>query len=212
MGWERNMDARRAYWEQFGQMSETAWFGPTNGPMSRWPGFAENFVPVVTPTTGIITTDGISAPHDEEDADDHGDAMEFFIESAELTGPTTDWSDSFLLRVIVQAGMNYGGNDFRPTFDAYRVLTLRLIDSGAPEDWLTQDGLLGLLVGVPVAGRPSHIEVGEDAEAILLAAVTPLRPSELAWTLETQDREGMAAKLVEAGYGHVFDRSRPALV
>lgn len=212
MGWKEIADARRAYWEQFGDMSEQAWFGPTNGPMSRWPRFAENFVPVVTPTTGIITTDGISAPYEEDEDDDYVDAMEFFIESAELTGPTADWTDNFLLRVIVQAGMTYGGDDYRFTFDVHGVLTLQLTESGAPADWLTEDGLLGLLVGVPVVGRPAYITVGRDTEAILLAAVTPLRPSELAWTLETRDRTGMAAKLVEAGYGHVFDRSRPALV
>lgn len=209
MGWERAAAARRAYWQQYGQMSEQAWFGPTNGPASPWPGHAENFVPIVTPTTGIVTTDGISSPYEQ---DDLGDELEVFVESPELSGPFEGWTQHFLMNVIVQGGMTYGGQEFRPTFDFYGQLTLRLLNTGAPADWLNEEGHLGVLAGVPIAGRPQYVPVDGHDDDILLVALTPLRPSELAWTLESQDRAGMAAKLVDAGYGHIFDSRRPALV
>ncbi|GAB3302021.1 hypothetical protein EK0264_01385 [Epidermidibacterium keratini] len=209
MSIERNAKARTKFWSQYGEVSTQAWFGPTNGPMSAWPGMAENHILIRTPTTGIVTTDGLSSPYGRKD---FGDELELFIESPELNRPMEQLHDHWMVRALITAAAHIGGQRYRPTFDTYRHTTMRIGNTRAPQGWMLPDENVGALTGVPVSGRPSHIPVGRQKEAILLVPVTPLRPDEIDWVLQTKDREGMAQRLSGSQWGHLADSNRPSLL
>lgn len=88
--WEYGDACRQAYWSRFGTTTDAAFFGPTNGALSPWPGHAENFCPVFLPDSTIITTSGMSSPWDpdgwDEDGGDTGEGLEYYLDSPRLAG------------------------------------------------------------------------------------------------------------------------------
>ena len=70
--WEYGDACRQAYWSRFGTTTDAAFFGPTNGALSPWPGRAENFCPVFLPDSTIIATSGLSSPWDPDGWDEDG--------------------------------------------------------------------------------------------------------------------------------------------
>ncbi|WP_127842722.1 hypothetical protein [Actinomyces wuliandei] len=211
--WEYGDECRTAFWAQYGEVSPMAYFGPTNGFMSPWPGKAENFVPVWLPDSTIVTTSGLSSPWSEEGGDP-GEGLEFYIDSPRLAGITlediaTTWELVLLMLVVShQAGQNY-----RPTYDHHGCLTLSgITDTGIPEDWLDEDGGLGVLLGASAGTRPDYIKMFGDTSAVRLISVAPLRPSELAEIHRTGRRREAGQILTASPYRNQVHLDRPLLL
>lgn len=215
--WEYGAERRREYWSEVGEVSSLALFGPTNGIMSPWPGKAENFVPVVTPDSVIITTDGLSSPWEvsaEGEPLDAGERLELYIDCAELSGPLDPHAlmGEPRLRMVVAAAVEMAGKHYRPTFDHYGVLALRIPNRSGPDEWSDTDGHLNLLFGVPARGRSDYVQFWDDAEAVRMIAVTPIRPDEAEWMRGAGSREELADLLAASPTGNRVDFRRPSVL
>ncbi len=222
---ERNRKYREAYWKEVGSVSETAFFGPTNGPMSPWPGCAENYVPIWTPDSLILTTDGLSSPWSDDDEEedeyilgDTGEEFEIYIDSPRLRGASMEeigasWELNFLMR----STSHYVGQDFRPSFDFYGCMTQRSPEVDVPPDWIGPDGNFASLLGSPSATRADVIEIiddkaGDDAGSIRFMAITPIRPDELEWAIQNDARTELGEALSRTPYRNQVHWDRPSII
>ena len=168
--WEYGDACRQAYWSRFGTTTDAAFFGPTNGALSPWPGHAENFCPVFLPDSTIIATSGMSSPWDPDGWDEYGDTgegLEYYLDSPRLAGAgMEEIRQSWELALIMSVVSHFAGQNYRPTFDFYDCLTLRTRPVEALEDWVDDEGLLCLLLGAASGVREDRIEMFGDPEAV----------------------------------------------
>ena len=181
--WEYGDACRQAYWSRFGTTTDAAFFGPTNGALSPWPGHAENFCPVFLPDSTIIATSGMSSPWDpdgwDENGGDTGEGLEYYLDSPRLAGAgMEEIRQSWELALIMSIVSHFAGQNYRPTFDFYDCLTLRTRPVEALEDWADDEGMLCLLLGAASGVREDRIEMFGDPEAVRLIALTPIHPDE----------------------------------
>jgi len=176
--WEYGDACRQAYWSRFGTTTDAAFFGPTNGALSPWPGHAENFCPVFLPDSTIIATSGMSSPWDpdgwDENGGDTGEGLEYYLDSPRLAGAgMEEIRQSWELALIMSVASHFAGQNYRPTFDFYDCLTLRTRPVEALEDWADDEGMLCLLLGAASGVREDRIEMfGDEVERIIEFDVT----------------------------------------
>lgn len=72
--------------------------------------------------------------------------------------------------------------------------------SGVPEDWLTEDGRLGVLVGFPAPDLPAVIEHPQGT--VRLLAIQVLHPVELAHIESGGPMEPLRNALIDAMLAH----------
>ncbi|MDO4244001.1 MAG: hypothetical protein Q4C85_09655, partial [Actinomyces sp.] len=209
--WQYGAEIRQAYWEQVGTTSTVAFFGPTNGPASPWPGKAENYTPVWLEDSTVITTDGMSSPW--SDAGDPGEGLEYYIDSPRLRGAALEeLQASWELELLIRVASTFAGQGYRATFDHYGCLTLRVPEVDVPADWLDEDGNFCLLLGAPAVLRSDYIEMYSDPQAVRLIALTPLRPDEIAWVMSNGDRTAAGRALADTEYRNQVRLDRPSLL
>jgi hypothetical protein len=78
----------------------------------------------------------------------------------------------------------------------HRALSTVVDVDGAPEDWLTGDGRLGVLVGFPTQDLPAAIEHPQGP--VRLLAIQVLRPDELAHIESGGPMEPLRNALIDA--------------
>ncbi|VEG29525.1 GAD-like domain-containing protein [Actinomyces howellii] len=210
--WQYGAAIRQAYWEQVGTTSDMAFFGPTNGPASPWPGQAENYAPVWTQDSTIITTDGMSSPWSDTGGDP-GEGLEYYIDSPRLKGAgLEDLQASWELELLIRVVSTYAGQGYRPTFDHHGCLTLRVPEVDVPADWLDDEGHLCLLLGAPAGLRSDYVEMYSDPQAVRLVALTPLRPEEIDWVVSEGHRSVAGQVLADSEYRNQVRLDRPSLL
>lgn len=186
--WEYAAERRREFWDQYGRPDDTAVFGYTNGPTSRWPGFAENFVPVWGPDRTFVTTDGLSSPWAEEGGDP-GEGVELYVDfpRTDLTG-TQDLLGTLELEAIMKVADRIAGEHYRFTFDYYGGIVMRMPpgDYEVPSSYLDAGGNLCLLMGASARVRPDYIEMFDNPLAVRLIAITPIHGVEAEWASRTK--------------------------
>ena len=217
--WEYANACREAYWGRYGTSDGTAFFGPTNGPLSPWPGKAENFVPIHLAESTVITTSGMSSPWDwenwSEGDGDRGEGLEYYIDSPRLAGATIeDIAGSWELRLLIFVVQNYAGQDYRPTFDYYDCITVRIPVIEELADWADDAGHLCLLLGAPSGVREDYIEMFGDRRAVRLISVTPVHPDELDWVTRAGvgNRGALGWALAASPYRNQIHPERPSLL
>lgn len=215
--WEYGDACRQAYWSRFGTTMDAAFFGPTNGALSPWPGHAENFCPVFLPDSTIITTSGMSSPWDpdgwDEDGGDTGEGLEYYLDSPRLAGASMEEiRQSWELALIMSIVSHFAGQNYRPTFDFYDCLTLRTRPVEALEDWADDEGMLCLLLGAASGVREDRIEMFGDPEAVRLIALTPIHPDEMEWARRNDDRGALGRVLTASPYRNQIRPDRPSLL
>lgn len=186
--WEYGADMRKAFWEQYGRQDDIAIFGYTNGPGSRWPGLAENFVPVWGTDRVFIVTDGLSSPWAEEGGDP-GEGVELYVEAprTDLTEPQ-DLLRTLELKAIMMVAYHIAGEHYRLTFDHYGGIIMRMPMEGheIPASYLDDNGNLCLLLGASARVRPDYVELFDDPQAVRLIAITPVHAAEAEWVSRTK--------------------------
>lgn len=201
----RLQELRDDYWRALGLLGSHVDPITDAGEESRWPGGDGDYLRVTTQHTGVVCTDGLSDPG--------GPGVEVYVEGRELLGEQVPPEGQWLLATLEEvAGAVAGAADsLRGALEAHGLLSLEVSGAQAPTDWIS-GGRLGVLVGVPLPGRPDGFDT-EDARVPMLSVV-PLRPSELAVVAAEgpSGRRRVAEALAAAGWYSYAESSRPAVV
>lgn len=207
---DRSHDLRDDYWRAVGQL------GSHLDPVSDasepvlWPGGSPEYLQVLTEHTGIISTDGLSDPAEQGSATGHG--VELYIEGRELRD-ISDAAAGWLRAALEEAAgaVAGAGESLAQARQQHGVVSIEVSGGGAPQDWVS-GGRLGLLVGVPLPGRPDRATL--DGGEVEMLTVVPLRPSELA--VITSEGPSGRARVIEAlagaGWHSYAEAARPAVL
>lgn len=207
---DRTRDARAQYWAGVGQVGAPQGALGDADEAALWPGGASGYVAVTTPHSGIVATDGLSAP--AAGGAGAGLGVEIYIEGRELLGGPQG-EGRWLAAVVEEAAgaLAGAGDSLGRALADHDLLSLELSGEHAPADWLA-DGRLGVLVGVELPGRPGEIDV--DGTMVRTLTLVPLRPSELAAVRAegAPARRRIADGLAGAGWYSYADSTRPPVV
>ncbi len=168
-------ERREAFWQGLGEPSDPMGPQGTADQPSLWPSGRSAYRRVVTRHAGIVTTEGLS----DFDPDGAGGlGVELYVEGRELVDGVETEGAWLVAALEEAAGAVAGAAESLPAALAGKdLLSLELSGQNAPEGW-SADGRMGALLGVPLPGRPSELEV--DGATVRMLCVTPLRPEELA--------------------------------
>lgn len=209
-------DARARAWRAVGDVDpyvsahivNPAFFG---GP--SWPGFRQAFVHVRLPDgRPLAATDGLTDPY-EDAPDGTGVGAELFLVNEDLPGEASTASASWAFQLLYQAAQNiaYQGPAFVAGIERYGALSMSIPGVDAPEVW--SDGVeVGVLLGVPVPGLPSTIELPTGAVRAL--SVLPLRREELDEILDggAEARRDIADRMSRLDAATLASNGRPSVL
>jgi hypothetical protein len=204
--------ARLAYFRTLGEPGQV-WSDPTarGAPASRWPN-----TPAWQCIRGrgctVIASRALTAPFAEADGPNFG----FGIETAVATQDAIPddirgtWLLELALAVSNQAAMD---GRFLPRYQKFGAFLFSV--RGAPkvfQDWIDQAGNLAFLIGVPIAGHSTTIDLPTGSASLLMAKL--LTPAEFGF-VAAKGPEG-AQKLVELfaadGSAHCSSLQRTSVV
>jgi hypothetical protein len=179
-----------------------------------WPSGRQEYHAVHIDDGLIIVTDGLSDPFVGTDCDDSsGWGLEFYIEKVSQNSESyLDQDELPEMEVLEQVAYNaieHGG--FRELIDELGVLSITVpMGCQLGERWEDTDGLIGLLLWVPLKRRNWQLALpfGE----VRFVAVTPLLPQELSYAAQSAaNRNALADALNQSREGHRFDPHRSVL-
>lgn len=191
-----------------------------------WPTLRQAFRVVRRPSSVIIATDGLADPFDDVVPFGNGFELELFVETPSLPADVTSGSGveafktswAFALvenvaRLVTEAG------GIRHDLDDLGVISAELpgmADHPAmaevPARFITEQGSIGVLIGVPAASVPATIE-DAPAATVRIAPIVLLTAAEL-YHVATPGAEGRKRVLghLLATTGHLCDLERPSAV
>lgn len=171
-----------------------------------WPNMRQAFCIIRRPDSLIITSDGLAEPGPDQTKGPSGVGCEVYIE---IPG-AQDWgfgdirrSWAFaLIEITARNVAHWGGvND---ALAQYGVISTEMpVDDFPTPGWITPDGTIGVLLGLPVAGRAGSVDL--PLGPALMVPVTVLHPDELAAirTGGPEARDQIAAALGARADGHL---------
>jgi len=214
--------ARQALWSRLGDLDDDV-LGPALNPAflggPEWPAGRQAFLRVRRPRSVLLASDGLSDPHLEPELVEpglSGFGVEVFLETADaavsgegIGSVVGTWA--FHLLYEMAQNVAYLG-DVAERLDGLGIVSMELQDFSVGHGWDTEDGSVGVLLGVPAEGLPEGLEIGVDVAR--LVAVTLLRPAELDHVASgrAEARAEIAERLAAAGVHHRCDLSRPSVV
>jgi hypothetical protein len=208
--WLRQVDAARdASWRTLGELEETA-IVPIVPAGPEWPGQRQAWR--VIHRAGrrlLLVTDGLSDSFPGDAAPSVGFGLELAIETDE---PVKDVQGSWLL-VILQRVANEVAEHERVREAALKgPLTMEVSGKGMPKSLVTQEGRVGVLLGLASSTLPRHLAA--PAGEVRLVTVKALLPSELAYRVQhgKLGREELARRFAENGEEHLSRARRRAVV
>ncbi len=189
-------DARAAAYARLGALDDDV-LAPLINPSfmggPTWPAFRQAWRVVRRPGSTFVASDGLSDPFE----DDHT-PLGFRVEvCAEAPGAFEDVAGSWLFELVYQVSQlvaQHGQVD--ALLQTHRALSTVVNVAGAPEDWLTEDGRLGVLVGFPAQDLPAVIEHPQGP--VRLLAIQVMRPEELARIESGGPMEPLRNALIDA--------------
>ncbi len=137
----------------------------------------------------VLSTDGL---HHSEGAAALGVGAELFVIGEGLAHDTADrWE--FALLAAAASRLRAGGMHLPSDLEQYGTLSMAVPGTGAPAGWAREDGVVGVLLGLPFPAAPDAVATANGE--VELVCATPLRPAELQQILEG----GAAARAQVAG-------------
>lgn len=201
----RDQERRDDYWRALGLLG--AHLDPITdaSEADRWPRGSAEYLRIVTEHTGVVSTDGLS--------DGDGPGVEVYVEGRELLGEQIPDEGRWLLATVEEVAGAVAGaaGSLRPALEEHGLLSIEVSGAQAPADWVS-GGRLGVLVGVPLPGRPDGYDT--DTARVPVLSVVPLRPSELAVVTAEgpTGRRRVAEALAASGWYSYAESGRPALL
>lgn len=182
----------------------------------QWPGLRQSFRKITRPDgLGIVASDGLADPYLDDPTSGPGLGAELYLSSTEFAGVEVGaLRGLWQFDTVYQVAQNIASMQVAlgPQLERYGALSLALPGSPAPAAWLDAEGGLGVLLGVPLEGVPSHIDVPNGT--VHLVGIAPLRPAELAYILAqgAEARRDVAARLAGLPASVIASPDRPSVV
>jgi hypothetical protein len=207
--------ARKQAWESLGQLDVDV-LAPIVNPAlmggPAWPALRQAFVKIERPESILLASDGLSDPY--EDGPALGLGLEFILESPDIWLRTdishlqNSWAMQILLQVA-QTAADHGG--IAPLLESHGVLSMEVWDVNIPAPFLGPEGQTGVMLGLPAASLPRHLNT--PAGAIRLVPITLLTAVELQYILAqgAEGRRTMAELVTQSYLGHASSLDRASL-
>ncbi len=208
--WLGQVDAaRESVWRGLGELDETA-IVPIVPGGPEWPGQRQAWR--VIHRTGrrtLLVTDGLSDPFPGQDVPSAGFGLELALETDEpVKGVEGHWTFLLLQRVADEVAEHERVRKAALT----GLLTMEVSGKGMPKSLVTQDGRVGVLLGLPSSTLPQHLTT--PAGEVRLVTVKALLPAELIYRVPhgKQGRDEIARRFLESGEEHLSRVKRRAVV
>jgi len=182
-----------------------------------WPAMRQAWNVIHRRGSTLVISNGLSDPFEPPRADPHADRLGFGVEVyAEMRGqPVQDLARSWLFDVIYQVSQNVAHHgQFHRLIERHGVLSMLLEIKGLPPQWVSPEGMAGMLIGLPAASVPASFDTAGGP--VRLLAVTLLHPREVAFLESSADilgnRRTLAERLSALPGGHANDLGRAPVV
>ncbi|WP_342747787.1 imm11 family protein [Melittangium boletus] len=210
MDWLRQADAaREAAWRTLGELEEAA-IVPIVSVGPEWPGQRRAWRVIHRAMRRLLlVTDGLSDPFPGHEAPSVGFGLELAIETDE---PVQDVQGSWALGVLQRVANEVAEHERVRTAALTGQLTMEVSGKEMPRSLVTQEGRVGVLLGLASNTLPRHFAT--PAGEVRLVTVKTLLPSELAYRVQhgKQGREELVRRFVENGEEHLSRARRRAVV
>jgi hypothetical protein len=208
--WLRQVDAAREWvWRGLGELDETA-IVPLVPGGPEWPGQRQAWRVIHRPgRRTLLVTDGLSDPFPGQDVPSVGFGLELALETEESVKVVEGhWTFLLLQRVADEVAEHARVRKAALT----GLLTMEVSGKGMPKSLVTQDGRVGVLLGLPSSTLPQHLTT--PAGEVRLVTVKALLPAELAYRVQhgKQGRDELARRFLESGEEHLSRAKRRAVV
>ncbi|ALM82947.1 hypothetical protein [Bordetella sp. N] len=186
--------------------------GLTGGP--AWPSLRQAWNVVQRQDSTLLISNGLSDPFDPPRSIEGllGYGVEVY---AEVRGhPMQDLARSWLFDLIYQVSQNVAHHgQFGALIARHGVVSMLLEVKGLPAEWLSPEGMAGLLIGLPAVSVPAGFSTAQGT--VRLLPVTLLHPREVAFLESSDDvlgnRRALVDRLSALPDGHVNDLRRAPL-
>lgn len=208
---------RDAFWGAWGE-SDPDFLVPIVNPAFQgfpaWPGLRQAYRTVRRGSLTLLATDGLADLYDDDPDDEWpGLGLEFYVVTKDAfpDGLIGTWVWDLLFQVGATAAEH---GRFRPLLEEYGSMSLEVHDVNAPDDWKTENGTVGLLIGAQDpggAGVPPMMDVPPmGVRAVNLKLLTL---DELAYVAEygVDGRNELLRRFTEAGQVQRSGLSRPSV-
>lgn len=175
----------------------------------RWPSLRQAWRAIRRPGGTLLASDGLSDPFDDVEEPSIGFGLECIIETDE---PLPQLSVSWLFQALVQVCQTAAGHGgLRQLLGEMKLLSVELSGEGMPDALVTQDGSVGVMLGVPSTTLPSLIQT--PAGDVHLVTVKLLLAEELEYVRQYggKGRAELARRFARPGEEHL-SRTRRAPV
>jgi hypothetical protein len=202
-----------------------------------WPSYGSGRLRMVARERGVLLmTDGLSEPFDPElhrSMPPFPIDYEIGLEVAKSDRATASeeslarsWHTSLLFAFAERVIATFVEIDVRGMLEKFRVITFPITPPTAEAEALANDdGLVGLLLGLPLVGSDidlhwylndywSGLDVPHSDAALGFFPVKPLLPDEYAWAVKEGNDGGvkLALKFMERGDAHLVWQDRPSVL
>jgi uncharacterized protein DUF1629 len=201
--------AREAFWRTLGELEETA-IVPIVPAGPEWPGQRQAWRVIHREGRRLLlVTDGLSDPFPGQAAPSAGFGLELAIETDE---PVKDAQGSWLLVILQRVANEVAEHERVRQAALSSQLTMEVSGKGMPESLVTQEGRVGVLLGLTSNSLPQYLAT--PAGEVRLVTVKALLPSELAYRVQhgKQGREELARRFAESGEEHLSRSTRRPVV
>jgi hypothetical protein len=206
----RQVDAaREAVWRSLGQLEEEAMVPIVPGGPA-WPGQRQAWRVIHRAEQRVLlVTDGLSDPFPGDEAPSIGFGVELAIETDE---PVTDVQGSWALLVLHRVANEVAEHERVRRAALTGFLTMEVSGKGMPKALVTQEGRVGVLLGLDSSTLPRHFNT--PAGEVRLVTVKTLLPTELTYRVRhgKQGLEELMRRFVENGEEHLSRAMRRAVV
>lgn len=147
---------RENFWKKYGRL-ETAALTQLTNPLFRggpkWPANRQAFLRVDRSKTMVLVSDGLSDPFLDDDtlAKGQGLAIEFYLETNDKDAMGMNWEklkSHWPFQLVYMVALNAAhGQNFREMIVEHQVLTMELRHINAPAQFLSEEGLVGVMIG-----------------------------------------------------------------
>jgi hypothetical protein len=214
----KNATLRETFWNAVGKLdSDVLAFliNPAFQGMPSWPDLHQAYRRILTESTMILATDGLSDEFSDSKRPNNGYGIELYIEiddksyfGKEMSHIKKEW----FMDLLVQAAMNAANMGvFRSQYEQYGVFSMEFTGMKIPEAY-SSNGRVGVLIGMQSRSTPQKAAlVGDD---IYLLSLTLLTSRELDYIVETgrTGRMEVVAKLKQNGNFNISSVIRKSVI
>ena len=191
---DAGFEARAAFFGRLGE-SDPYLIAPLLNPTfmggPRWPALRQSWRMVRRPASTLFASDGLSDPFDD-DLTPLGYRVEVYVETGERFADEDEAKRSWAFDLVYQASQAVAGAGgiYEAVEHEGMIVTTVFRIPQAPERVKDAEDRVGVIIGFPAADIPREMEL--PGGKVLLLAVTPLLPSELAYI--ENEADGQAAR------------------